>query len=219
MSNNNYQRGFTLVEIAIVLVIVGLLIGAVFKSREMITNANIKRMESDKAEMATAVFAYQDRYKILPGDDNEASTRFTSYTGVDTVNGNGDGQIGTGDDWNTVVAYPWAADDTHEPSKAFAHLRAAGLVPGAPDSPARPRHAYGGPIGIQDGALGIGEHAVVFGAVEGTAAQILESRIDDGLPHTGRLQADLENQNMTSGDTSTVTSYDDNNRYNLAFSM
>ena len=218
MSKNN-QLGFTLVEIAIVLVIVGLLIGAVLKGREMITNANIKRIESDRTELSAAVHAYQDRYKILPGDDNEASTRFTIYSGVDTVNGDGDGQIGTGDDWDTVADYPWAADDSHEPSKAFGHLRAAGLVTGAPNSPARPRHALGGPIGIQDGALNIGEHAVVFGVVEGSTTQILETRNDDGLPHTGRLQADLDTQLMTSGKTSSVTSYDDNNRYNLAFTL
>ncbi len=43
------QKGFTLVEIAIVLVIVGLLIGGVLKGQEMITNAKLKRIESDNA--------------------------------------------------------------------------------------------------------------------------------------------------------------------------
>ena len=156
---------------------------------------------------------------MLPGDDNMAESRFTAYSGVTTVNGNGDGEIGGGDDWNTVVDFPWGTDETHEPSKAFAHLRAAGLIAGAPDSSTRPNHAYGGLIGIQDGALEIGEHAFVFGAIEGPAAIILESRIDDGAPHTGRLQGDLTNQAMTAGDTSTITTYTATERYNLAFPL
>lgn len=213
------QRGFTLVEIVIVLVIVGLLIGAVLKSQEMITNANIKRIENDKADLTAAVLAYQDRYKMLPGDDNEADSRFATYTGVLTANGNGDGQIGAGDNWDTVVAFPWAADDSHEPSKAFAHLRAAGLIGGAPDNSDRPNHAYGGPIGIQNGALGISEHTIVFGAVEGAAVRILESRIDDGAPESGRLQADLASQTMTAGDTSTIAGYFDTERYNFALPL
>jgi prepilin-type N-terminal cleavage/methylation domain-containing protein len=171
--SNNKQRGFTLVEIVIVLVIVGLLIGAVLKSREMVTNANIKRIESDKSDLTTAVLAYQDRYKALPGDDRDATIRFEVYSGVATANGNGDGEIGDGDDWNRVVAFPWADDISHETSKAFAHLRAAGLIGGSPQSSDRPYNAYGGPIGIQDGALQIGEHTIVFGAIDGAAAKIL----------------------------------------------
>lgn len=217
--SDSKQRGFTLVEIMIVLVIVGLLIGAVFKSQEMITNANIKRIESDRADLSTAVHAYQDRYKVLPGDDNEASSRFAPYSGVVTANGNGNGQIGIGDNWNTVVAFPWAADESHEASKALAHLRAAGLIGGAADSSARPANAYGGPIGIQNGALEIAEHSIVFGAIAGTAAVALESRLDDGAPHAGRLQADLMNQVMTAGGTSSITGYSENERYNIAFPL
>ena len=62
------QQGFTLVEIAIVVAIIGLLIGGVLKGQEMITNANLKRIESDNANLMMAIFSYQDRYRQMPGD-------------------------------------------------------------------------------------------------------------------------------------------------------
>ena len=72
IANRHRQSGFTLVEIAIVLVIIGLLIGGVLKGREMITNAKIKRIENDFAGVSAAIYAYQDRYGVLPGDDPAA---------------------------------------------------------------------------------------------------------------------------------------------------
>ena len=68
----NPQSGFTLVEIAIVLVIVGLLIGGVLKSQELILNAKLKKIERDRSGVTTAILSYQDRYRQLPGDDNQA---------------------------------------------------------------------------------------------------------------------------------------------------
>jgi len=71
------QKGFTLVEIAIVLVIVGLLIGGVLKGQEMITNAKLKRVESDNAGIAAAMFSYQDRIfriSVLPPGSKPTSS-------------------------------------------------------------------------------------------------------------------------------------------------
>ena len=55
------QRGFTLIEISIVLVIIGLLLGGVLKGQEMINDAKIRNIEQDMAGIAAAIYTYQDR--------------------------------------------------------------------------------------------------------------------------------------------------------------
>ena len=70
------QKGFTLVEIAIVLVIIGLLLGGILKGQEMITQAKIKNVVNDFNGITAAINSYQDRYKALPGDDLNAATRW-----------------------------------------------------------------------------------------------------------------------------------------------
>lgn len=220
---NTKQKGFTLVEIAIVLVIVGLLIGGVLKGQEMITNAKLKRIESDNAGIAAAIFSYQDRYLQLPGDDNAADTRFDVYATLATAaNGNGDGTIGLGDDWDAVTTTAWALG-TQETLKSFAHLRAAGLVPGGGEDSTRPANAYGGQIGIQDGSLQIAGHVTIFGQIEGPIAKILEGRLDDKKPESGRIQAELAATagGMDAGNASSVAAagYTDALRYNLAFRL
>ncbi len=70
------QSGFTLVEIAIVLVIIGLLLGGVLKGQELIEQSKIKRVVNDFNNISAAFATYQDRYKALPGDDLNAATRY-----------------------------------------------------------------------------------------------------------------------------------------------
>ena len=212
------QTGFTLVEIAIVLVIVGLLIGGVLKGQEMITNAKLKRIESDNAGIAAAMFSYQDRYLQLPGDDSGASGRFDVYSTLATkADGNGDGLIGLGTDWSDAATTTWVVN-TQETLKFFAHMRAAGLVPGGGEDSNRPTNAYGGQIGIQDGALNLSGHVTIFGAIEGPIAKILEGRLDDGDGDSGRVQAAISGDDMADS-TKAITAYDDAERYDMAFRL
>ncbi|WP_293446082.1 prepilin-type N-terminal cleavage/methylation domain-containing protein, partial [Persephonella sp.] len=61
------QKGFTLVELAIVLVIIGIILGAVLKGQELIKNAKEKRLYNTYREMIAAINTYLDRYNALPG--------------------------------------------------------------------------------------------------------------------------------------------------------
>src|SRR5260370_32331119 len=84
------QAGFTLVEIAIVLVIIGLLLGGILKGQEMITQAKIKNIINDFNGVTVAVTSYQDRYRAIPGDDQNATTRWSTQA---TAHGDGNGII------------------------------------------------------------------------------------------------------------------------------
>ncbi len=64
------QKGFTLIELAIVLVIIGIIIGAVLKGQDLIESARIKRFDNSLREWETAVWTYVDRQGVFPGDSN-----------------------------------------------------------------------------------------------------------------------------------------------------
>src|SRR5471032_2293871 len=83
------QTGFTLVEIAIVLVIIGLLLGGILKGQEMITQAKIKNVVADFSGISAAYYGYQDRYRAIPGDDANAASRWTTVPAAIAGNGNG----------------------------------------------------------------------------------------------------------------------------------
>ena len=63
------QSGFTLIEIAIVLVIIGLLLGGILKGQELINSARVKNLGTDFRNIPLFIYGYQDKFKALPGDD------------------------------------------------------------------------------------------------------------------------------------------------------
>lgn len=94
------RKGFTLVELSIVLVIIGLLIGGVIKGKSLIENAKIKKVKTDIDGIVSAVYAFQDKYGALPGDN-----ALTIGTVVGA--GNNDGLITTAEGyvaWRQLIA-------------------------------------------------------------------------------------------------------------------
>jgi prepilin-type N-terminal cleavage/methylation domain-containing protein len=218
------QSGFTIIELAIVMVIVGLLIGGVLKGQEMITNSRLKRIEKDHAGFLAALYTYQDRYLQLPGDDSGAAARFNAYTvGADNANGNGDGSIdGFWDEPSPGTdASTWLTNGSQETVKFFAHLRASGLFTGGPTDTSRPANSFGGTIGIQEGALGVAGQITIFGDIDGPIARILDGRLDNGLGNAGSIQSQLTTESpptMAVGGTA-ASNYSDSASYNMAFGL
>ena len=110
------QEGFTLAELAIVLVIIGLLVGSILKAQEMIVQAKIKNVIADFAGVSAAYYGYQDRYRAVPGDDVGAG-RWPA-----AAPGDGNGLLAGA--YNSAVP----ADESRQ---WWDHLRRAGFVSGA----------------------------------------------------------------------------------------
>ena len=93
--NMRKQTGFTLIEIAIVLVIIGLLLGGILKGQELITGAKVRNLISQVDGVKAAFFGFQDRYRAYPGDYSQASANIAGVGGTNnaTANGNGNGRI------------------------------------------------------------------------------------------------------------------------------
>ncbi|TAK85933.1 MAG: prepilin-type N-terminal cleavage/methylation domain-containing protein [Betaproteobacteria bacterium] len=214
----NAQRGFTLVEIAIVLVIIGLLLGGILKGQEMITQAKIKNVIADFSGISAAYHGYQDRYRAIPGDDPNAATRWTTPTPATAGNGNGV----VGGTYNNGGA---ACAATVEACSWWDHLRRAGFVSGS--GVAQPFNAVTGLIGVQTGD-GAATPAAVLGGFSGLImcsanlpdkiAIAVDTQMDDGVPNAGTVRGILQttpNPNVTGATAATAYAETGTNVYAL----
>lgn len=93
------QRGFSLVELSIVLVILGLLVGGILGGQSLIKAAQLRKYTVDYSQYETAINAFKVKYDCLPGDCSNANYLFGGTTcsartvSPNTCNGNGDGYI------------------------------------------------------------------------------------------------------------------------------
>ena len=186
------QSGFTLVEIAIVLVIIGLLLGGVLKGQELVNSAKVKNMVSDFRSISSFVYAYQDRFRALPGDDRAACTHVDC--GADTT------IASTASAGNARINGPWNSDTRTDESYLFwRHVRLAGLATGTPDAASGdyiPRNAEGGRIGVTGEPILTAPSTpypasfyICSQGIQGRYARQIDTTIDDGNTRTGSVRA------------------------------
>ncbi len=200
------QSGFTLIELAIVLVIIGLLLGGVLKGQELINSSRIKNVVNDFNSTSAAIYGYQDRYRQLPGDDPGTAARWpAATTGYPAANvGDGDGLI---DNVAAACAFtdgPPAAAATNECNNFWMTLRQAGFITGALAG-GPPQNAYNGTLGVQNAndALQSGGGAAIVGSgfrgvmvcesnIPDKSAQAIDTQLDDGNPSTGSIRSIIQ---------------------------
>ncbi len=214
MSQNLKKHGFSLVELAIVLVIIGLITGGILTGQDLIKASEVNSLYADTNKYKVAVNTFKLKYNALPGDMANATAYWTAETcpgavggnATGTCNGNGDGQIAFSD---------WVTPATNEYFRAWEHLSLAGLLPGGYTGlPATatiatavvagsnlPAHRMNGffSMGYSPGwswtfsmyghyfqAYGTTPYAFPLTPVE---AASIDSKFDDGKPGTGTISA------------------------------
>lgn len=200
------QKGFTLIEIAIVLVIIGLLLGGVLKGQELINTARVRALNNTVDGVTAAWFSFQDRYRAFPGDYTQASV---NLPGAPT-NGDGNGIVGIA----TAPATPAA-----ERAMVWMHLQSAGYITGGYDDPAAtvaqaneygcpvtvcPDNGFGAGMNLNYGAMrqaaGSSAHELMTG--RGIPVEVLaelDRKVDDGLAGSGAMQLGAAGNNWGGG--------------------
>ncbi|MPS49165.1 prepilin-type N-terminal cleavage/methylation domain-containing protein [Methylobacillus sp.] len=211
--------GFTLIELAIVLVIIGLLLGGVLKGQELINSAKAKNIANDFKNTQILLYGYQDKYRALPGDDAAVAMHITNGTPAANAN-RGNGRIDG--HWNSVTP-------TDESYLFWQHVRLAGLATGSAQVGTDayiPRNADGGRIGVQslngfntiqdtENPM-VGTFVVCSEGITGRLAKQIDVLLDDGLTNNGAVRVtttrttvgtagnSLENADVPDGGTFTV---------------
>jgi prepilin-type N-terminal cleavage/methylation domain-containing protein len=188
------QSGFTLVEIAIVLVIIGLLLGGILKGQELINSAKVKSLANDFRTIPTYIYAYQDKYKALPGDDQNALNHIGATSGAVPAT------TPAGKQGNGVIDGNWySGTNTDESYLFWQHIRLSNLAPGptnVADPAYWPTNAMGGVIGINSATAATaqitgmtGTYQICSSGILGKFVKQLDIQMDDGDTATGSMRA------------------------------
>jgi len=205
------QQGFTLIEIAIVLVIIGLLLGGVLKGQELIQNARVRNVIAQQDGIKAAFFGFQDRYRGIPGDYTKTNAN---------ANIPGAGSVCGSTTSNSLI------DTSEESICAWYHLAKAGFITGnytgtgsTPDATNSPSNPFGGLMQLifdnvyADGSsLTTGStnvHNVKTGInIPATVLAEVDRKTDDGQPVSGgfRFSSYGGTTSTTTGGTPVVSS-------------
>jgi len=202
------QSGFTLIEIAIVLVIIGLLLGGVLKGQELINSAKVKNLAGDFKNIPVYIYGYQDKFKALPGDDSLVVAHVSGVLASTPAGTQGNGVIN---------GLWWPANQTDESHLFWQHIRLAGFGPGSTDQTAAdylPRNAVGGLIGVTNAAQSPitnlkGTYIVCSNAIPGKFAKQLDTTLDNGDTTTGSVMVTTEGVTVSTAATVTTAIVDD----------
>jgi prepilin-type N-terminal cleavage/methylation domain-containing protein len=195
------QSGFTLIEIAIVLVIIGLLLGGVLKGQELINSARVKNIAMDFKNVPVFIYGYQDKFRSLPGDDPNSATHVGAAAIPATTPAASIGNGTIDGSWDSITA-------TDESVVFWQQVRMAGMTSGQQNitvtgilDPYFPMNAVGGRIGVQ-GNLGTaaspraiagipGTYVICSGNIAGKFAKQLDIMLDDGNTQLGNMRVTL----------------------------
>ncbi len=181
-------RGFSLIEIALVLVIVSLILGGVFKGQALIDSARVRSLANEVSGIRTAWYSFQDRYRSIPGDFSNARAQIDDAAEP----GNGNGRI----------------DDARERAGVWQQLSLAGFINGDYDGAQQssgtatdvecsvatcPRNPFNGFYKISYSAQAADvagpAHEIFTGAqIPVSILSQLDTQLDDGSPNSGRFR-------------------------------
>lgn len=187
------EAGFSLIEIAIALIVVGLIIGGVLKGKELIENAKLNVVARNVDMYRVAIHLFTDTYGSLPGDFHLAS----SHINAKLRDGQNDGIIGG-----------HGLNPADEAANVWMHLAQAGFIGDVGQLPAQgyakggqgiPQEKIGGVFTIQhDPYPEMPGHWLLLGRENGSKgdgalltpqqAQALSQKMDSSDPHSGRVR-------------------------------
>lgn len=172
------QVGFTMIEMVIVVVVIGIIIGAVLKGTQMLESAKVKALQLDFRNIPMYVMTYQDTYRAFPGDDSRAATHFAG-----AGNGNGSGVVDG--NWNS---------STGEELQFWQDLQLSNIMPGySTGLGVPPANAQGGRLGVTGYVNSPisklkGSYILCSDGIKGKFAKQMDKTMDDGATETGSMQ-------------------------------
>lgn len=191
---SNTQHGFTLIEISLVLLIIGLLLGGVLKGQELVEAARVRNIANSGTSITAAYYGFFDRYRKVPGDWDTAQARDTIGSPAMSNGGNNDGQIST-------IA---------EAAGVWEQLSRSGFISGQynaetavndANSYQAPINPYAGEMLLSHNSLFAGNNAnrlvLHLGGMPVDVAQEIDKKIDDGNPVTGTIRVSQVSNSTT----------------------
>lgn len=202
--NDYLNKGFTLLELSIVMVIIGLIIGGITVGQDLVRAAEIGAVVNEANKYKVAFNTFKLKYNAVPGDMDNAQSYWTSCidAGADTCNGDGNGKVET----------------SKETRRGWQHLSLSEIIPGQYtgfwNGGVTAGENYPGSIYGKDSVYDftytgtVNSHIVIWGKVrsdQGSArssiiaqeyARIIEDKYDDGDPHRGHIRIARGEENV-----------------------